>query len=117
MKRGWMIAKCAVAGFLILIALVGVTMYLWNWLVPVLFAGPVITFWQALGLLVLSKILFSGKGCWHHKRHAQHDYGHWRHKLSSMTPEEREVLKKKLKDKWCQYDRSGTEEKSSSANE
>ena len=38
------------------------TMYLWNWLVPLLFHGPVVTFLQALGLLVLSKILFGGFG-------------------------------------------------------
>lgn len=35
-------------------------MWLWNWLMPVLFGLHVITFWQALGILVLSKILFSG---------------------------------------------------------
>ncbi len=36
-------------------------MLLWNWLMPVIFGLTTITFWQALGLLVLSKILF-GKG-------------------------------------------------------
>ncbi len=33
-------------------------MVLWNWLVPTLFGLPAIGFWQALGLLVLSRILF-----------------------------------------------------------
>ena len=32
-------------------------MSLWNWLVPALFGGRLITFWQALGLLVLSHYL------------------------------------------------------------
>lgn len=36
-------------------------MLLWNWLMPAIFGLTVITFWQALGLLALSKILF-GKG-------------------------------------------------------
>jgi len=36
------------------------SMYLWNWLVPDLFHGPFITFWQALGLVMLSRILFRG---------------------------------------------------------
>ena len=36
------------------------TMYLWNWLMPLLFKLPAITFLQAIGLLVLSKILFGG---------------------------------------------------------
>ena len=33
---------------------------LWNWLVPAVFGWRSITFVQALGLLVLSKILFGG---------------------------------------------------------
>ncbi len=33
---------------------------LWNWLMPTLFGLPVISFWQALGLLVLSRVLFGG---------------------------------------------------------
>lgn len=33
---------------------------LWNWLMPAIFGLPVITYFQALGLLVLSKILFFG---------------------------------------------------------
>ena len=36
------------------------TMYLWNSLIPLLFHGPVITFWQTAGLIILSKIFFSG---------------------------------------------------------
>lgn len=34
------------------------TMWLWNWLMPVIFKLPEITFWQALGLNVLSGIFF-----------------------------------------------------------
>ena len=33
---------------------------LWNWLMPTIFGLPAISFWQALGLLVLSRILFGG---------------------------------------------------------
>jgi hypothetical protein len=39
-----------------------VVMLLWNALVPELFNGPVLGYWQTLGLLILSKILFSGIG-------------------------------------------------------
>lgn len=39
-----------------------VVMHLWNWLLPALFGWRVITFWQALGLLVLSRILFGRFG-------------------------------------------------------
>jgi hypothetical protein len=37
-------------------------MILWNWLMPMLFGLKVITYWQAFGICVLSKILFSGTG-------------------------------------------------------
>lgn len=52
------------------------------------FRGRTITFWQALGILVLSKILFSGFGGRPGHR------GHWRNRMrdrwAGMTPEERE---------------------------
>ncbi len=49
-----------------------ITMLLWNWLIPTLFSGPVITYWQALGLIILSKILFSSGhgGNRHNKSHS-----------------------------------------------
>ena len=34
------------------------TMLLWNWLMPIIFHLPEITFWQALGLNILAGILF-----------------------------------------------------------
>ena len=37
-----------------------VTMWLWNWLMPAIFKLPAIGFWQAVGILVLSHILFKG---------------------------------------------------------
>ena len=33
---------------------------LWNWLIPELFSGPALTFWQTAGLFLLSKILLTG---------------------------------------------------------
>ena len=33
-------------------------MLLWNWLMPTIFGLPLITFWQAVGLNLLSTILF-----------------------------------------------------------
>jgi hypothetical protein len=33
-------------------------MWLWNWLMPIIFNLPQITFWQAVGLNLLSSILF-----------------------------------------------------------
>jgi len=45
-------------GFVFL--LVYVTMSLWNSLIPALFHGPLLTFWQTAGLFILSKILLTG---------------------------------------------------------
>ncbi|HEX2869530.1 MAG TPA: hypothetical protein VHO03_20975 [Ignavibacteriales bacterium] len=39
-----------------------ILMLLWNALLPAILGVSVITYWQALGLFILSKILFSGFG-------------------------------------------------------
>lgn len=36
-------------------------MFLWNWLMPTIFDLPTITFWQSIGLQVLTYLLFSTK--------------------------------------------------------
>jgi len=72
-----------------------VVMSLWNWLVPSLFHGPAVQYWQAVGLLLLARILFGGlraRGGWH---------GHWRQRMwrerwANMTPEERERLRQRF---------------------
>jgi len=47
----------------ILVALVGfATMSLWNWLMPMIFHLPMLTFGQSLGLLVLTRLLTGGFG-------------------------------------------------------
>jgi len=90
--------RWSVKGIAVLAAVIAVlgllsfaVMLLWNSLVPELFRGPPLQYWQALGLLLLSRILFGGlrgRG-WH---------GHWRHRMwrerwENMTPEERERLR------------------------
>ena len=35
-------------------------LYLWNWLMPAIFGLRAITYWQAVGLMGLSWILFGG---------------------------------------------------------
>ena len=50
-------------GFIVFIAVGGLAVWwLWNWLMPELFGMPELTFWQALGVLALSRILFGGFG-------------------------------------------------------
>ncbi|HMH20206.1 MAG TPA: hypothetical protein VK563_00450 [Puia sp.] len=92
MKRFWI---RRIAGFIALaiagaFVFGGVVMLLWNALLPVLFHFPVISFWQALGLLLLIKILFGGfrgggpRGRWKEKM---------RQKWTNMPPDQKERFK------------------------
>ena len=57
------IAPLAIMGIVVFTTIGGgVVMLLWNWLAPTLFGLRLITFWQALGLLALCRILFGGFG-------------------------------------------------------
>ena len=64
MRRNWLfIVPLAITGLVVFTFLGGqVVMRLWNWLLPSLFGLHAITFWQALGLLVLCRILFGNIG-------------------------------------------------------
>lgn len=46
-------------------------MLLWNWLMPVIFGLPCINYWQAVGIIVLARLIFGGFGHGHdsHKKH------------------------------------------------
>ena|SRR5688572_10601687 len=114
MNKGLKIVKWTVVCILFVLLFGYITMILWNWLVPAVFNGPLINFWQALGLLLLSKILFGGFGG-KHSGSCGHGASHWKHryyeKMSGMSPEDRERFKAKMKEKWCSRDKdtSGTE--------
>jgi hypothetical protein len=80
-----------------------VVMRLWNWLVPGIFGWHAITFVQAVGLLVLSKILFGG-----FHRHGGRGGGpgrrHWKREMKRrfehMSPEEREKFRAGMRGGW-----------------
>jgi len=103
-RRFWVTKALAflVFGAAILAALSYGVMLLWNSLVPSLFAGPTLHFWQALGLLVLSRILVGG-----FRGYGRH--GHWRHRMwrdrwERMTPDERERFRDGFK-RWREMTR------------
>ncbi len=82
---------------LILVAIaakVGVFMVIWNHLIPDLFHGPLLTYWHALGLLILAKLLVGGFRPFGH-RHPWHfgHHGRWAH----MSSEEREKLREEIR--------------------
>lgn len=75
-----------------------VTLHLWNWLMPALFGLRRISWTQALGLLLLSKVLFGGFGGRRGGRRG------WKRDLKErwehMTPEERERLRAGMRGRW-----------------
>ena len=84
-------------------------MRLWNWLMPVVFGLHLIGFWQAAGILFLSKILFGG---------FRPRFGpgmHWRRRMMErwehMTPEEREKFRGGMRGRCGQVGTPATETK------
>jgi len=112
-------APLALVGFTLFIFLGGeVVKLLWNWLLPPLFGWREVTFWQAVGVLALSRILFGGFG--RHgggygpgprirdrmaDRMADRVADRWRH----MTPEERERFRSRVRER-CGFDPAGAAE-------
>jgi hypothetical protein len=87
------IAAIAVVG----IAVGGeVVTYLWNWLMPGLFGWHTISFWQSLGLLVLSRIFFGGF-------RGRSGFGgrRMRGRWEQMTPEQKEQFTKGMRGGRC----------------
>ena len=73
-----------------------VVMGLWNWLMPAIFGLKAISYLQALGLVILSWILFGGLRGRPHL--------HWRHRIAehwmNMTPEERDKFRQQMREHW-----------------
>jgi hypothetical protein len=97
MRRKWYwIAPLAIIAIPLFILIGGeIVMHLWNWLLPPLFGWRLITFWQALGLLLLCRILFGGLG-----GHGPGPRRGWRFRdrCRNMTPEERERFRQRMRD-------------------
>jgi Ca2+/H+ antiporter, TMEM165/GDT1 family len=73
-------------------------MFLWNSILPTVLGVSAITFWQALGILVLSKILFGGFRSGHGHYHG-HAGNHFRGRWMNMSPEERETMKQEWRNR------------------
>lgn len=74
-------------------------MHLWNCLLPPLFGWRTITFWQALGLLALSRILFGGMSGGHRYRPSGFR-NRIKDRCGNLTPEEREQFRQRLRERW-----------------
>jgi hypothetical protein len=97
MRGRWILRGLKIVAFVLVVGtlLSFVTMRLWNWLTPALFGWHLITFWQALGVLILSKILFGGF------RGGPGRHMYWRRRMGerwdAMTPEEREKFRQGMR--------------------
>jgi len=102
--RVWKVLKVIVLAALAITLFGYVVERLWNWLLPTICGVHSITFTQAIGLLVLSKILFGGF-------HRHGGGRHWKRGLeqrwATMTPEQRDRFRSGLHNKSiCKWDRS-----------
>lgn len=98
-KRLIFIAPLAILGMAVFIAIGGeVVRLLWNWLAPTLFGLREITFWQAVGLLALCRILFGGLGGRVSPR--SNIRRRIAERCEQMTPEERERVRQGIEGRW-----------------
>jgi len=99
LKRIVWLAPVGIAVLLLFIFIGGeIVMRLWNWLLPALFKWPQISFWQALGLLALCRILFGGLGG--HGKPRSSFRRRMAERWEGMTPEEREKFRQRYQERW-----------------
>lgn len=93
--RFFVIAPFILVGIVAFTALGGfLVQWLWNGLLPPLFGWPAVTFWQALGLLVLCRLLFGGLGL--HGGRRRRLGGRMRQRCGPFSPDERERFRQRV---------------------
>ena len=80
-------------------AMGNIVMYLWNWILPDAIGANEITFWKAIGLFVLTRILFGGfkSGRSGHRREKRRE---WKEKWMSLSEDDRKEFKEKWQCGW-----------------
>jgi hypothetical protein len=113
-KKLMLFAPLALVGGAVFVALgAGVVRWLWNYVTPDLFGWRQITFWQALALLALCRILVGGFGLKGgngpmmrgrlRERVADRMADRVAERWDAMTPEERERFRQRLRER-CGFD-------------
>ena len=93
--------------FAVIVPLGFIIMALWNNVLALVIPVTVINFWQALGLFLLSRILFGGfpgKPGWAGHGRRRHEMEEMRNKWFNLSPEEKIRFKQDWKDRF----RTGT---------
>jgi hypothetical protein len=100
MRKKWIfIAPLAILAIPVFVFIGGeIVLHLWNWLLPPIFGWHQITFWQALGLLVLCRILFGGLGS--HGSSRSNSRRRMDERCEHMTPEEREQFRQRMRERF-----------------
>ncbi len=106
------VEKYVKAAFKVLFAIIAVLifalllgygiMWLWNWLMPDVFGLMAIDYWQAVGMLVLAKILFGGLG--------NHSSGKSKGKKGRRCGQKKQERLKSNFSKWKHYEKFWEEE-------
>ena len=112
MRNRWIwLGPLAIVAMVLFIFVGGeVVLHLWNWLLPGLFGLRQITFWQALGILVLCRILFGSLGG--HRRPRSYMGRRMAGRWERMTPEERERFRQGMRGR-CGFGPAASESKES----
>jgi hypothetical protein len=108
-RRRWIVVPLGILAMLLFIAIGGeIVLQLWNWLLPPLFGWRQITFWQAVGMLALCRILFGGLG--RHGFYRSNFRRRMAERWEAMTPEERERFRQGTRGR-CGFGPSTSESK------
>ena len=106
-KKSW--ALLILCPPLIFLAVALIVMWLWNCILPEVVGVKSINYWQAMGILVLSKILFGGFRGGARKKWMDCKEEHLNKKTENFSDDEKEQFKQKLKERfanspWCRKD-------------
>ncbi len=89
--------------FAVVVPLGFIIMALWNNILAVIIPVTIINFWQALGLFLLSRILFGGfpgKPGWAGHGRRRHEMAEMRNKWFNLSPEEKNQFKQDWKSRF-----------------
>src|ERR1700741_380102 len=95
MRRKWLFVAAPLATVLFIWIGGEIVMHLWNWLLPSLFGWRQVTFWQAIGLLALCRILFGGLSS--HGGPRSGIRRRMRDRWEKMTPEEQAKFREAMR--------------------